>query len=385
MTDMADETEELLIEEEMKESYLTFAMSVIVSRALPDVRDGLKPVQRRILKSMDELNLGPQSSSRKCGKIVGDTGGNYHPHGDSAIYDALVRICQPFTMRYPLGDGQGNFGSMDGDPPAAMRYTEARLSNVGLEMLRDLHEDTVNFEDNYDNTREEPVVLPARFPNLLANGASGIAVGMATSIPPHNVGEICDALLHLIDHPDATIPDLMERLPAPDFPCGGIICGTQGAREAYETGRGTITVRGCTSFEENRRGRESIVITEVPYQTDRDKLTAKIADGVESGNIEGISDVRNESDREGTRIVVDLRHRGRQAPHPEPEADAGGVPRPPHRRHRAADAVPAVQGRGPRPRAGRPAHRPAQHRRDSRYHQGQRGALRGAGDAHDGV
>ena len=307
MTDMADETEELLIEEEMKESYLTFAMSVIVSRALPDVRDGLKPVQRRILKSMDELNLGPQSSSRKCGKIVGDTGGNYHPHGDSAIYDALVRICQPFTMRYPLGDGQGNFGSMDGDPPAAMRYTEARLSNVGLEMLRDLHEDTVDFEDNYDNTREEPVVLPARFPNLLANGASGIAVGMATSIPPHNVGEICDALLLLLDNPDATIPELMEHLPAPDFPCGGIICGTQGAREAYTTGRGTITVRGCTSFEENRRGRESIVITEVPYQTDRDKLTAKIADGVESGNIEGISDVRNESDREGTRIVVDLR------------------------------------------------------------------------------
>lgn len=298
---------ERLIEEEMKEAYLTYAMSVIVARALPDVRDGLKPVQRRILVAMNELNLGPRSKTRKCGKIVGDVSGNYHPHGELAIYDTLVRMGQPFTTRYPLVDGQGNFGSLDGDPPAASRYTEARLSAVGAELLRDLNQDTVDFVSNYDNTREEPSVLPARIPNLLANGATGIAVGMSTSIPPHNLCELCDALIALMDKPDMTVREVMEIMPGPDFPDGGVICGREGVYEGYSTGRGTLTLRASTHFEEGRGGRRSIVVDEPPYHSNRDSLVEKIADVVQAGRIQDVQDIRNESDREGTRLVIDLK------------------------------------------------------------------------------
>jgi len=307
MTEELEQTAELLVEDEMKQAYLTFAMSVIVSRALPDVRDGLKPCQRRILVGMNELNLGPRSKTRKCGKVVGDVHGNYHPHGDTAIYDTLVRMAQPFTLRYPLIEGQGNFGSMDGDPAAAMRYTEARLSEVGAQMLADLALDTVEFVENYDNTRQEPVVLPARFPNLLANGASGIAVGMATSIPPHNIGELCDAIIRVVDEPEVTIAELIEIMPGPDFPTGGIICGTQGIREGYTTGRGIITLRGRTHCEEGKGGHSRIVVTEVPYRVNRDSLVEKIATAVQAGTVCDVSDVRNESDREGTRIVIELK------------------------------------------------------------------------------
>ncbi len=299
--------EERLIEEEMKEAYLTYAMSVIVARALPDVRDGLKPVQRRVLVAMNELNLGPRSKTRKCGKIVGDVAGNYHPHGEVAIYDTLVRMGQPFTLRSPLVDGQGNFGSLDGDPPAAMRYTEARLSAVGAEMLADLDQDTVDLIANYDNTREEPSVLPSRIPNLLANGASGIAVGMSTSIPPHNLRELCDAMTALLDNPDITIREIMDIMPGPDFPDGGIICGQQGIYEGYTTGRGGLTLRARTEFEEGRNGRRSIVVTEPFYRMDRDALVAKIAEAVQAERVQDVQDIRNESDKSGTRIVIDLK------------------------------------------------------------------------------
>jgi len=297
----------ILIEDEMRQAYLTFAMSVIVSRALPDARDGLKPVQRRILVAMNELGLGPRSKHRKCGKIVGDTHGNYHPHGDTAIYDALVRMGQPFSFRYPLVDSQGNFGSLDADPPAAMRYTAARLSEVGAAMLEDLNLGTVDFVDNYEGTRQEPTVLPARFPNLLANGASGIAVGMATSIPPHNIRELCDALVRVIDEPQVSLGELLEVLPGPDFPTGGIICGREGIVEGYTTGRGTITVQARTHVEEFAKGRERIVVTEIPYHTTREATVQKIADAVQAGRVEGVADIRNESDKSGTRIAIELK------------------------------------------------------------------------------
>ena len=307
MPETTSQDSQILIEDEMRQAYLTFAMSVIVSRALPDVRDGLKPVQRRILVAMDELNLGPRVKHRKCGKIVGDTHGNYHPHGDLAIYDALVRMAQPFSFRSPLADGQGNFGSLDADPPAAMRYTAARLSEVGALLLDDLELDTVDFADNYEGTRQEPVVLPGKFPNLLVNGASGIAVGMATSIPPHNVGEVCDAIVRLIDNPDVSIAELMEVLPGPDFPTGGLICGRQGIVEGYTTGRGTIAVRGRTRLEETDKGRQRIVVTEIPYHLNRENLVQRIADAVQSGSVEDVSDIRNESDKSGTRIAIELK------------------------------------------------------------------------------
>ena len=308
---MAEETagqiDELLIEDEMREAYLTFAMSVIVSRALPDVRDGLKPVQRRILVAMNELNLGPRSKTRKCGKIVGDVHGNYHPHGETAIYDTLVRMAQPFSIRYPLVDSQGNFGSLDGDPPAAQRYTEARLSSVGMEMLRDLERDTVDLMENYDGTRQEPVVLPARFPNLLTNGSTGIAVGMSTSIPPHNLREVCDAAVAVLDNPDISIRQLMDIIPGPDFPTGGILCGQQGVYEGYMTGRGKTTLRARTRFEEVRKGRQAIIVTDPPYQSNRDRLVERIADAVQGGSVQDVQDIRNESDSEGTRIVIELK------------------------------------------------------------------------------
>ncbi|MFW5915029.1 MAG: DNA gyrase subunit A, partial [Planctomycetota bacterium] len=307
MPENTNKNDTILIEDEMRDSYLTFAMSVIVSRALPDVRDGLKPVQRRILVSMDELNLGPRSKYRKCGKIVGDAHGNYHPHGDSAIYDTLVRMARPFSSRYPLAEPQGNFGSLDGDPPAAMRYTAARLSYVGADMLEDLNLDPVDFVDNYEGTRQEPSVLPAKFPNLLANGTSGIAVGMATSVPPHNIGELCDAIVAYIDNPEISIPEIMEIMPGPDFPTGGIICGRKGILEGYESGRGRITVRAKTEVRDAKRGRERIVITDTPYHVNRETIVGKMADAVEAGTIESVSDIRNESDQNGTRITVELK------------------------------------------------------------------------------
>ena len=299
--------QELLIEEEMKDSYLTYAMSVIVSRALPDVRDGLKPSQRRILVAMNDLGLGPRSRFRKCAKICGDTSGNYHPHGEAVVYPTLVRMAQPFAERYMLVDGQGNFGSIDGDPPAAMRYTEARLAAVAMELLEDMEKDTVDFQPNYDDTREEPTVLPGKLPNLLCNGSSGIAVGMATSIPPHNLGEVCDAILALIDKPDVTVRELMKIVKGPDFPTGGLICGRHGIVEGYATGRGTVTVRARAHTEEGRGGRASIVITEIPYGQIKTRIIERIADCVKDGVIEGISDVRDESDREGMRLVIELK------------------------------------------------------------------------------
>jgi len=297
----------VLIEEEMKESYIDYAMSVIVARALPDVRDGLKPVQRRILYGMSDLALRPGSPYKKCARIVGEVLGKYHPHGDMAVYDALVRMAQEFTLRYPLVDGQGNFGSIDADAPAAMRYTEARLAPIAEELLRDIEKNTVAFVPNFDESLKEPSVLPALLPNLLVNGGSGIAVGMATNIPPHNLGEVIDALVALIDKPDLPIRKLMELIHGPDFPTGAIIYGDEGIDEAYRTGRGRITVRARATIETHKSGRESIVVTEIPYQVNKAGLIEKIAELVRDKRIEGIGDLRDESDREGLRIVIELR------------------------------------------------------------------------------
>ncbi len=303
----SERIEDIRILEEMKNSYMNYAMSVIVSRALPDVRDGLKPSQRRILVAMNDLGLGPRSKHRKCAKIVGDTSGNYHPHGDQATYGTLVRLGQDWNMRHPLVDPQGNFGSIDNDPPAAMRYTEARMSAVAMEMLEDINRDTVDFVPNYDETRQEPVVLPSKFPNLLVNGSTGIAVGMATNLPPHNLGEICDALLLIIKDPNCGFKDIMSVLPGPDFPTGGIICGRKGIREAYTTGKGHLTVRGRVEIEETKKGRTQIIITEIPYMTVKTSIVEKIAELVENDQLPEVSDVRDESDRNGMRIVVELK------------------------------------------------------------------------------
>lgn len=293
--------------DELKNSYLNYAMSVIVSRALPDVRDGLKPSQRRILVAMNDLNLGPRSRHRKCAKIVGDTGGNYHPHGDQATYGTLVRLGQSWNMRYPLLDPQGNFGSIDSDPPAAMRYTEARMAAPAVEILEDINHDTVDFVPNYDETRNEPTVLPAKFPNLLVNGSTGIAVGMATNIPPHNVTEICDALLLVIEDANCGFKDIMKALPGPDFPTGGIICGKKGIVDAYTTGRGHLTVRGKVDVETTEKSRQRIIITEIPYMVVKTAIVSKIAECVQTNVIPEIADVRDESDRKGMRIVVELK------------------------------------------------------------------------------
>jgi len=298
---------ELLIEEEMKDSYLTYAMSVIISRALPDVRDGLKPSQRRILVAMNDLNLGPRSKPRKCAKICGDTSGNYHPHGEQVIYPTLVRLAQPWSLRYPLVIGQGNFGSIDGDPPAAMRYTEARMSQFATQMLEDLTLNAVDFIPNYDNTRQEPTVLPSAFPNLLVNGSSGIAVGMATSIPPNNLTQICNALIALIDDPDTPIDKVIDIVDGPDFPTGGIICGRRAIRKGYRTGRGTIVVRARAHTEVSRSGKKSIIITEIPYMVNKTNLLERMADLIRSGKVKDVADLRDESDREGMRIVVELK------------------------------------------------------------------------------
>jgi len=304
MIDEKENIKDILIEEEMKESYLTFAMSVIMSRALPDVRDGLKPSQRRILVAMNDLSLGPASKFRKCAKICGDTTGNYHPHGEQVVYPTLVRMAQDFSFRYTLVKGQGNFGSVDGDPPAAMRYTEARMTRASTEMMDDIKQNTVNFVPNYDETRLEPVVLPSKFPNILCNGSSGIAVGMATSIPPHNVSEVCDGIIKVIDNPDVTIDELMTIIKGPDFPTGALICGVRGIHDGYKTGRGTISVRAKAHIETAKNGRKSIVVTEIPYQLNRDRIIERIAELVKSEVLKGITDIRNESDREGSRIVI---------------------------------------------------------------------------------
>ncbi|MBI2908305.1 MAG: DNA gyrase subunit A [Chloroflexi bacterium] len=296
------------IEEEMRGSYLDYAMSVIVSRALPDVRDGLKPVHRRILFAMDELGMRRNTPYKKSARIVGEVLGKYHPHGDTAVYDAMVRMAQDFSMRYPLIDGQGNFGSVDNDPPAAMRYTEARMAAIAEEMLADLDKETVDFTPNFDGSLKEPVVLPARIPNLLLNGAAGIAVGMATNIPPHNLSELCDGIVHLIENPDATGEDLSQFVKGPDFPTGGIIRGMEGIKNAFATGRGKIVVRAKVHMEEMARGgRYQIIVTELPYQTNKAALVERIADLVKEKKIEGISELRDESDRQGMRIVIELK------------------------------------------------------------------------------
>ena len=295
------------IEEEMKRSYLDYAMSVIVSRALPDARDGLKPVHRRILYAMNEAGYTADKPYRKSARVVGDVMGKYHPHGDSAIYDAMVRMAQNFAMRLPLIDGQGNFGSMDGDPAAAMRYTEVRMARSAHAIIEDIDKDTVDFQTNYDESTREPVVLPARFPNLLANGAGGIAVGMATNIPPHNLGEVIDACNAYIDDPNVTVEQLIEFVQAPDFPTGGIILGRTGVRQAFLTGRGSVVMRGRTHIEEIRKDREAIIVTEVPYQVNKSRMIERIAEVVREKRVEGISELRDESDRDGVRVVIELK------------------------------------------------------------------------------
>lgn len=308
MADMpSSNVKEINISKEMRSSFLDYAMSVIVSRALPDVRDGLKPVHRRILYAMNDLGMTADKAYKKSARIVGDVIGKYHPHGDSAVYETMVRMAQDFNYRYMLVDGHGNFGSVDGDAAAAMRYTEARMSKIAMEITRDLNKDTIDYKDNYDGSEREPVVLPARFPNLLVNGASGIAVGMATNIPPHQLGEVIDALLAVSQNPDLTVLDLMEYIPGPDFPTAGILMGRSGIRRAYETGRGSIILRARTEIEEKANGKETIIVTEIPYQVNKAKLIERIAELVRDKKIDGITDLRDESDREGMRIVMEIR------------------------------------------------------------------------------
>ncbi|XYG87130.1 DNA gyrase subunit A [Heyndrickxia coagulans] len=308
---MADTPESNIVEvnltQEMRTSFLDYAMSVIVSRAIPDVRDGLKPVHRRILYAMHDLGMTPDKAYKKSARIVGEVIGKYHPHGDSAVYETMVRMAQDFSYRYMLVDGHGNFGSVDGDPAAAMRYTEARMSKISLELLRDINKDTIDFQDNYDGSEKEPAVLPSRFPNLLVNGSSGIAVGMATNIPPHQLGEVIDGILALSKDPDITIQELMEYIPGPDFPTAGLIVGRSGIRRAYETGRGSITLRARVEIEQRSNGKESIIVTELPYQVNKAKLIERIAELVHEKRIDGITDLRDESDRNGMRMVIEVR------------------------------------------------------------------------------
>ncbi|HCX65911.1 MAG TPA: DNA gyrase subunit A [Eubacteriaceae bacterium] len=307
MTEEGNKVLPINIADEMKKSYIDYSMSVIVGRALPDVRDGLKPVHRRILYAMSELGLSPEKPYRKSARIVGDVLGKYHPHGDTAVYDAMVRMAQQFSIRYPLVNGHGNFGSIDGDSAAAMRYTEAKMSKITSEMLRDINKDTVDFALNFDETQKEPIVLPSRFPNLLVSGSSGIAVGMATNIPPHNLGEVIDGVICQIDNPQATVEDLMEHVKGPDFPTGGIILGKEGIRSAYKTGRGRVKVRSKVHIEDITATKQRIVVTEIPYMVNKSKLVEKIADLVKDKKVEGISDLRDESDRNGIRVAIDLK------------------------------------------------------------------------------
>ncbi len=295
------------LDKEMRKSFLDYSMSVIVSRALPDVRDGLKPVHRRILYAKYENNILPTSPYKKCATTVGDVLGKYHPHGDASVYDALVRLAQDFSMRYMLVDGHGNFGSVDGDPPAAYRYTESRMSKISVEMLRDIDKDTVDFVPNYDDSRTEPSVLPTKFPNLLVNGSTGIAVGMATNIPPHNLSEVSDAICYLVDNPDAELAEIMDFIKGPDFPTGGIIMGRSGIRAAYATGKGKINVRAKTEIVEAKNGRHKIIVTELPYQVNKAKLIESIADYVKDKKIEGITNIEDHSDRNGMHIEIDVK------------------------------------------------------------------------------
>ncbi|AGB40963.1 DNA gyrase, A subunit [Halobacteroides halobius DSM 5150] len=299
----------ITIEDKMRNSYLNYSLSVIIGRALPDVRDGLKPVHRRILYATKKLGLIPDKPHKKSARIVGEVLGKYHPHGDQAVYNAMVRMAQDFSQRYKLIDGHGNFGSVDGDSAAAMRYTEARLASISLELLKDIEEDTINFVDNFDGTLEEPTVLPSRVPNLLVNGSSGIAVGMSTNIPPHNLSEVIDGLTQLLENPDLEIDKLIETIPGPDFPTGGEIVGNKGIKKAYKTGKGKVTLRGKSTVEDRSRGRKRVVITEIPYQLNKTKLIKEIADTVKKNKINNVSDVRDESDREGLRIVIDLKRK----------------------------------------------------------------------------
>ena len=400
------------ITEEMKRSYLDYAMSVIVSRALPDARDGLKPVHRRILHSMNEQGHTPDKKYVKSARVVGDVMGKYHPHGDQAIYDALVRMAQDFSMRLMLIDGQGNFGSVDGDPPAAMRYTECRLARPAMELLDDIDKDTVDFQDNYDGSEKEPVVLPARFPNLLVNGAGGIAVGMATNIPPHNLGEVVDAAVALIDNPAITIDELIKIVPGPDFPTGGIILGRDGIHSAYKEGRGSIVMRGKVETETVRKEREAFIITEIPYQVNKAAMVERIAELVREKKIDGVADLRDESDRHGYRVVIELKREAvpdvvlnqlyRFTPLQSSFSanivalDGGrplvmtlkdllvGLHRIPRRGRLPPHQVPAGEGARPRPRAGRPCHRGGQYRRVHQAHTGLQksgGGARGADEA----
>ena len=302
-----DKISNISLVEEMKKSYLDYAMSVIVSRALPDCRDGLKPVHRRILYSMSESGYNFNKPFKKSARIVGDVMGKYHPHGDSAIYQSMVRMAQNFSMRLELIEGQGNFGSLDGDPPAAMRYTEARLAKISEKIVSDLEKETILFQDNYDDTTKEPTVLPAQFPNLLVNGASGIAVGMATNIPPHNLGEVIDATLFCIDNPKCDTEELNNYIHGPDFPTGGLIIGKKGIKDAFNTGKGACIIRSKTSIETLKKDREAIIIHEIPYQVNKAKLIEKIAETVKNNLIDGISDLRDESDRKGVRVVIELK------------------------------------------------------------------------------
>src|SRR5437867_1524581 len=303
-----DEKIPVNIEDEMRRSYLDYAMSVIIGRALPDIRDGFKPVHRRALYAMHELNNTYDKPYKKSARVVGDVIGKFHPHGEAAVYDTIVRMAQDFSLRYPLVDGQGNFGSVDGDPPAAMRYTEVRMSKLAHEMLADIDKDTVDFGPNYDGQQKEPLVLPSRFPNLLVNGSSGIAVGMATNIPPHNMGEVVDAIIAQIEDPEITIERLMQHVKGPDFPTAGYILGREGIVQAYRTGRGIITMRARATVEEGgKRGKDRIVITEIPYQVNKTRLIEQIAGLVNDKKIDGITDIRDESDRDGIRVVLDLR------------------------------------------------------------------------------
>jgi len=308
MTEVAQELLSVSLEQEMQQSYLDYAMSVIVGRALPDVRDGLKPVHRRVLHAMRELNNDYNKPYKKSARVVGDVIGKYHPHGDSAVYDTIVRMAQPFSLRYMLIDGQGNFGSVDGDSPAAMRYTEVRMSKVAHELLADIEKETVNFVENYDGSESEPSVMPTRIPNLLVNGSSGIAVGMATNIAPHNLTEVINACLALLQDPSIDVAGLMEHIPGPDFPTAGIINGAAGIYSAYRTGRGRVHIRARTAIEVvNSRGKEAIIVTELPYQVNKARLIEKIADLVREKRIEGISELRDESDKDGMRIYIELK------------------------------------------------------------------------------
>src|SRR3954463_3863011 len=308
MTSFAKETLPVSLEEEMRRSYLDYAMSVIVGRALPDARDGLKPVHRRVLFAMHELNNDWNRPYKKSARIVGDVIGKYHPHGDQSVYDTIVRLAQDFSMRHMLVDGQGNFGSVDGDNAAAMRYTEIRLAKIAHEMLADIDKETVDFGPNYDGSEQEPLVLPSKLPNLLVNGSGGIAVGMATNIPPHNLNEVVDACLHLLKNPEASIDELMEIVPAPDFPTAGIIYGISGVREGYRTGRGRVVMRAKTHFEDIGKGeRQAIIVDELPYQVNKKTLLERIAELVGEKKIEGISDIRDESDKDGMRVVIELK------------------------------------------------------------------------------